>query len=56
MRDNLNLAKIHVSTRLPSKKIHTPIWSMVALKGNYSFDKNQIIITTVTTRPAELDI
>ena len=34
----------YASTRLPSKKIHAPIWSMVALEGNYLFDQNKIII------------
>ncbi len=32
---------LYASTRLPSKKIHAPIWSMVALKGNYLFDQNK---------------
>ncbi len=29
------------STNLLSKKIHAPIWSLVALKGNYMFDQNK---------------
>ncbi len=36
--------RLCASTNLPSKKIHAQIWSMVALKGNYSFDQNKIII------------
>ncbi len=34
----------NASTRLPSKKIHAPIWSMVALKGNYLFDQKSYLI------------
>ena len=33
--------QVLASTRRPSKKIHAPIWSMVALKGSYLFDQNK---------------
>ena len=48
--DQKHSKSYYASTRLPSKKIHAPIWSMVALEGNYSFDQNaRSIWVTVCT-------